>query len=355
MSLPTLPTVQKLQEALHAKAKGEPKFRFYSSFMDFMKGQLVPTRKTIEEQITWFKETFYRTYMWDYSPFVYVVGRGLVAAPVGRDANGNSLKTTAWIQSILQDSSPPDYLTYASVFDILSAAMEERGMEPYEGDVVPGDSGMSLGEKYCLVCSREAYMRFVNDQWVKENRMLTLDIVNSKFKPTPFGMVMARMEKYPLRWKTSTADNYQTVTEPAPETIVTDANSSEYNRTLPNPDYAKIANSPYEIAWFVGKNGGYRRIGVGAPPEFFAGSTTDPAKIAGMEWNGRVYATKNFPIQCTDAAGQTQLDLNSFGEYLRWQASLVLGCVAVNPQNVLPIIMKRGRGVTTSGLAQGNN
>lgn len=332
-----------------------PKFRFYSAFMDFMKGQLVPTRKTIEEQITWFKETFYRTYMWDYSPFVYVVGRGLVAAPVGRDANGNSLKTAAWIQSILQDSSPPDYLTYASVFDILSAAMEERGMEPYEGDVVPGDSGMSLGEKYCLVCSREAYMRFVNDQWVKENRMLTLDIVNSKFKPTPFGMVMARMEKYPLRWKTSASDNYQTVTEPAPETIVTDVNSSEYNRTLPNPDYAKIANSPYEIAWFVGKNGGYRRIGVGAPPEFFAGSTTDPAKIAGMEWNGRVYATKNFPIQCTDAVGQTQLDLNSFGEYLRWQSSLVLGAVAVNPQNVLPIIMKRGRGVTTSGLAQGNN
>jgi RNA-directed DNA polymerase len=32
MSLPTLPTVRKLQEALHAKAKGEPKFRFYSLY-----------------------------------------------------------------------------------------------------------------------------------------------------------------------------------------------------------------------------------------------------------------------------------------------------------------------------------
>jgi RNA-directed DNA polymerase len=32
MSLPTLPTVQKLQEALHAKAKGEPKFRFYALY-----------------------------------------------------------------------------------------------------------------------------------------------------------------------------------------------------------------------------------------------------------------------------------------------------------------------------------
>src|SRR6266487_957190 len=32
MSLPTLPTVQKLQAALHAKAKGDPKLRFYSLY-----------------------------------------------------------------------------------------------------------------------------------------------------------------------------------------------------------------------------------------------------------------------------------------------------------------------------------
>ena len=32
MSLPTLPKVQKLQDALHAKAKGSPEFRFYSLY-----------------------------------------------------------------------------------------------------------------------------------------------------------------------------------------------------------------------------------------------------------------------------------------------------------------------------------
>ena len=32
MSLPTLESVQKLPTALHAKAKGEPKFRFYALY-----------------------------------------------------------------------------------------------------------------------------------------------------------------------------------------------------------------------------------------------------------------------------------------------------------------------------------
>ena len=307
-------------------------------------------------QITWFKEAFYRTYMWDYSPYVYVMGVGLVAAPVGRDASGNSLKTAAWLEAVFQGgvtpvegaAGVPGYMTYANLYNAIGACQEIRGMEPYEGDSAPGDSGMSLSEKFCLVCSREAYTQFVNDPWVKENRMLALDIVNSKFKPTPFGMVVARMEKYPLRWKVTDAN--LSPTEAAPETIVTDAASSEYNRTLPNSDYSLIKNSPFETPWLIGKNGGYRRINVGAPPEFFAGSTTDPAKIAGMEWNGRVYATKNFPIQCTDSNGATQLDLNSFGEYMRFQASLTAGCVAINPQNAVPMIARRRKGVTTTGV-----
>lgn len=335
-----------------------PKFRFLAAFQDFMKGQLMPTRSAIEEQIRVFKDVFYRTYMWDYAPVVYVAGYGPINAPVGVDASGNSLKTAAWIASCLNSLPNDGYLTYQELFNVSSCAVQERGMEPYSGGVTKGNGGATdLTDQFCLVTSYEGYAQFVNDAWVKENRPQLMNIVNDKFKPTPFGTIMARMERYPFRWS---LDANNTPTEQAPETIITDANSAEYNRTIPNPAYAKLDGavgtcSPIEVGWLLGKNGGFRRINTGAPPEMFAGSTSDPAKIAGMEWNGRVYATKNFPIQCTDSNGATQLDLNSFGEYLRFQAQLTLGCVSVNPQNVMPIIYRRRRGVTTTGLPGAGN
>jgi RNA-directed DNA polymerase len=43
MSLPTLETVQKLQGALHAKAKGDPKFRFYSLYDKVFRGDVLWT------------------------------------------------------------------------------------------------------------------------------------------------------------------------------------------------------------------------------------------------------------------------------------------------------------------------
>lgn len=326
-----------------------PNFRFLPAFQDFMNGQLVPTRKAIEAQIRWYKEAFYRAYIWDYAPFVYVCGVGVVEAPVGRDANGASNKTAAWIQAQLQ-TIPADkgYLTYQEQYNALTAFIEDIGAEPYEGDSIVGASGKGdLTEQYVIIQSRESYMQQVNDPWVKENRKLDLDIVNSRFKPTPFGMLTSRIEKYPLRWK---VDADLVPTEPAPETIVTDANSAQYGRTLPNPDYSKVVNAPFEVPILFGRGGGIKRITVGAPPDMFAGSTADPAKIAGMEWNGRVYATKNIPVQCIDAAGNQQLDLNSFGEWLRWQSSLILGAISVNPHNVMPMIARRRRGVTTTGL-----
>jgi hypothetical protein len=325
-----------------------PNFRFLSSFQDFLKGQIGPTRKTIERQIAYFKNQAYRAYMWDYAPYVYVVGYGKVAAPVGRDANGASLKTNAWLQNAVLANIPADgFLSYAAFADMISVAIEEIGMTPYEGEDAPTSGKISLYEKYCATMSREARWQLVNDPWVKENRVISQDLYNSQFQPVPYDQVLSRIEKFPLRWYT---DSDMLPALAAPETI-----DQTTNRTIPNPTYANLAGavgacSPFEAGAFWGAKGGYRRISVGPPPEYFAGQTTDPAKIAGMDWNGKVYATKNFPIPCVDANGATQLDLNSFGEYMRWQAHLTLGIVGVNTQNYMPFIFRRRRGVSTTGL-----
>ena len=44
MSLPTLPRVQKLQTALHAKAKESPEFRFYSLYDKIYRKDVLWTR-----------------------------------------------------------------------------------------------------------------------------------------------------------------------------------------------------------------------------------------------------------------------------------------------------------------------
>lgn len=320
-----------------------PNFRFLASFQDFLRGEILPTRKTVEEQIAVFKEQVYRTYMWDYAPKVFVAGYGLVDAPVGRDANGASLKTAAWLQNEVIAKIPADgFCSYQMFADLISCGIEEIGMTPYEGNDAPTDGKISLYEKYCVTMSHEARWQLVNDPWVKENRVISQDLYNAQFKPTPFDQVMSRIERYPLRWA---IDANMSPSVVAPETI-----DETTNRTIPNPSYAKLGGSPFEMGAFWGQRGGFRRISVGPPPEYFAGQTNDPTRIAGMDWNGRVYATKNFPIPCIDANGNQQLDLNSFGEYMRWQAHLALGIVGVNTQNYVPFVFKRRRSVSTTGL-----
>lgn len=331
-----------------------PYFQFLPSFQDFMKGNLVPTRKTIERQIMIYEDLFYRTFAWDNSPNVYVAGEGLVSAPVGVDASGNSNKTAAWLQAQLQAAPANNFLTAQELFNAASVFTQEVGATPNSGDGLPDGDNKILDEKFVLLCSNEMWMQLTNDPWIKENRPLAMNIVNSAFKGPLFDTIVGRIERYPIRYQ---VDANMSPTEAAPEVSEVNPNAPDYGRTKPNLNYARIGNdststdgSPIEVAWLIGgKN--YKRINSGPPPEFFAGSASDPSKIAGMQWNGQVYPTRNFLIPCKDSDGNVQYKMNDRGRYMKFMGSLILGALPLNPFNIMPIVFRRRRGVTTTAVA----
>ncbi len=325
-----------------------PYFQFLPSFQDFMKGNLVPTRKTIERQIMNYEDQFYRTFAWDNSPNVYVAGVGLVQAPTGLAADGTSNKTAAWLQGQLAASaSRNNFLTYQEMFNAASVFTQEVGATPYSGDGLPDGDNKIIDNKYVLLCSNEAWMQFTNDPWVKENRPLAMNIVNSAFKGPLFDTILGRIERYPLRFAVTT--DYAP-SEKAPEVSEVNPSAPDYGRTKPNLDYAQVDLSQVEVAWLIGgKN--YKRIESGPPPEFFNGPASDPSKISGMQWNGQVYPTRNFLIPCKDPDGNIQYKMNDRGRYMKFMGSLVMGALPLNAFNIMPIIFRRRRGVTTTAVA----
>ena len=321
-----------------------PHFRFLSAFQDFMKGNLVPTRKNIEEQIRIYTDAFYRTYIWDYSPYVYVAGYGLIAAPVGRNADGTSKKDLDWVADCVNKLPADGHVTFQELFKIANVADDEIGMTPYEGSGQPGGDSQPLNERFCFVTSSQVWNNFVNDPWLKENRPLNMNIVTEAYKGDFFGKIRCKMEKYPLRYA---LDANKAVSLPVPETVDTETTSAEFNRTRPGLDYAKAATAPIEVGWYVGGKS-YKIIDSGPPPEFFAGGTSDPQKLAGMQWNGQVYGTKDFLIPAKDAAGNTWWDTNNFGHYMRFQAEKTFGIINPNAQNILPVLhLRRHPSVST--------
>ncbi len=320
-----------------------PHFSFLPSFQDFMEGNLVPSRQNLEDQVMDYEDIFLRTAIWDNSPNVYIAGQGKVQAPVGVDASMASNKTAAFVESLLQRK--PGFLTAQELFNAASIFADEVGATPFQGDALPQGDNEILDQKFMLITSNQAWMQFTNDPFIRENRPLAMNIVNQAFKGPLFDTIVARIEPTPLRW---TVDANGSPTEADREIVELNANSPNYGRPIPNPNYAQIDLAPYEVAWLVGGRH-YKRVKTGPPPEFFAGSVSDPSKLPGMTWNGQIYSTRNFLIPCKDRNGVAQVKLNDRGRYIKFQGSLALGVLGLYTWNIMPIIFRRRLGLTTTG------
>jgi len=322
-------------------------FDFLPAFQDFLTDKIEPNRTNLNKQVMIYAEQYYRTYMWHHSPYVYVCGQGLIEnAPVGDgNAAGTSGKTTAWLANNVFKNSPTP-MSMKEFFNILGLCKDEVGATPFEGTTRASGFSSPIMDKFVLVGDSEIWRNIINDAWVKENKNDSLNILTQGFKGDLFGEAVFRHEKYGIRFKVD-PDTYE-ASYPAPEVrqILADTTNPEHNRTRPNPEYTKIANSQYGLAWLVGGNS-YKIINPGPPPADFSKSVDS---VMGMEWNGRVQMTKNFLIPCVDADGNTVQEMNaSWGEKLRLQAQLAVGINGFNVYNVMPVIYQRQRGITTVG------
>jgi len=321
-----------------------PHFNWYPEFTDFMK-HIDETLKNITKQIIVFNETFIRTNMFHRAPYVYICGVGLVVAPTGEgNSAGTAGKTNAWLQAQFSalSGSQSKYLTFAELFKALNFFEQTIGGTPFDGPGTPGQESNPLNERFCLVQSAESWNQFVDDPWTKENRPLNMNIVTDGFKGDLFGRIRSKLEAKPLRFK---VDANFVPTLPDPETMEANTDREDYGRTKPNPDYSDPAASPIEVSFLVG-GPNFDTIELGPPPSEFIRDLPQGQGIK-MNWNGKPYLNKNFLVPCMNGS-TLEYEANSFGRYLRLQATANVGVRATNPQNVLPIIHARKVGITTA-------
>jgi hypothetical protein len=320
-----------------------PHFFYLPSFQDFLGNKIGPYRADLNKMVMVYTESFYRTHMFHFAPYVYIAGVGMVAAPSSAgNAAGTGGKTNAWLAAnVLNKAITP--LSFKTLYAALNQFEQEVGATPFSGTQLPNGLSAPLDDKFLLVGPSEVWNNFIDDPWLKENRPLNLNIITQGFYGDIFGRIRFRHEKYGLRIAVDDTDF--TPTYHAPEiSVLGDANDPELYRTMPNPNYASSAVSEIGVAWLVG-GPSYKIINVGPPPEAF--TSTDVNGIMGMNWNGKVYMNKNFLIPCVADDRTVFYKTNDRGRYLRLQADATMGIVGYNKFNVMPIFYQRKNVIST--------
>lgn len=333
------------QSILYWQDFASPALDFLPDFQDFM-SHTMDHGEDLLEKIDRFEELFYRGYMFHASPFVFIAeGNSMRLVPVApfieqaglRRSEGVYKSTAILLNLINAYAGNMSHLTLASLASGLDKMSVNLGIPPFSGSGLPAGDDKALDERYCLVTGGEAWNQFSFDPYLQQHKNCDLDVVNGSFKGSIFGRITSKLESLPLHMK---ADG--TFAEPELEVVGNDAGNE--NEPIPNPEYAEIENSEFAISYMFGKFG-YESITVGAPPSAFTGDKP-PRNFPAMKWNGEVYLTKDFLIECPDpVTGEVRPRTNSKGRKVRHEGTLAMGCFPLQRRNVIPIIHKRRQGI----------
>lgn len=322
-----------------------PNFCWCPSFQDFITGKVAKNLKYVMEQQELFEALFYRSHIFHQSPVVIFADAGTLevdyGAPQGDgNAAGTSGKSLNYLGSRLKEIGNPGNLSMTLLFRALSIMEEDLMAVPYQSGSVKDDS--FLNDKFLLLTSAEAYNNFVNDPWLKENKTDSLNIVTDGFKGLIHGRITTSLHSNPLRIH---VDTDGVASFPAPHTVEENASADNFGQTVVNPTYR---DAQFEVAFLCGAEA-YSVVNVGPPPSEFASGGV--GKLGRMQWNGKPFITDRINVPCVSGTGTVIWEPNTYNEFLKIVAHNVFGIGGTVKRNIVPIIFKRTRGISTTRIS----
>ena len=316
-------------------------FNFLPSFTAFWETYLQFANKDIVEKIAISNNQFIETNMWFNAINVYLCGYGLVQGcptEMGNSAGtAAGSKTAAWLlaqtQNILQN------LRLRDVYRAVMALQEDLASPPFEGvKNMPKDNEGVKG-KYVLLLASEDFLNFTFDPDVQTLKPLNLDLLFNDFKGALFGTTTCKIKKYPIRYNTvDIKDGAGNVLWAAGTPIDPEIFDPTDNKWKPNPYYTSLISAPYTINWLLGDSYA-KTIKVGPPPKEFATTNMSAQKFYSMKWNGEVRLTDQVLITNPD----NTVELNTYGENLKFISKLTHGYLVGERRNSFPILSRRVR------------
>lgn len=318
-------------------------FNFNPSFASGFPGYIKFANKDIAMQIARSNNQFIETNMWFNAQNVWGGGYGIVTgAPTAMgndtgDAAGS--KTNAWLVNFVNTYVLSQGLTLRNVSDALISLQEDFAAPAFEGTKnMPKDNTL-FQNKYVLVTSSEAVSTFRYDPDVANLKSINLDLLFSNFAGSLFGNLTFKVNRYPIRFCNVPVTNPNgDVLWAAGAPIDPEIFNQTTQKWQPNPYYTSLVTAPFEIAWMIGAD--YcKTVRVGPPPREFANTDMSAEKFYSLKWNGEIRLTDQVLIQYDN----NTIDLNHYGEQLKFISSCLHGYLVGEPRNAFPIVFRRIR------------